>query len=264
MFLDRVVAAAAVAGRLGAVLLGHHALHLLEERVHRRVAVRARQPLLVDLGVATGGAAGGRVGERLLSERAAGAGVRQAGRERPVLTVEVAVVLGELVDELDAAVGGRQTGHHQGHDQGAGQRHPGRRAEDPTAHLVPYPYRDHHDVGQREDHERVGRVEMDTPPCGRHGEAEQTLPGHHHARDEADDERRQSHVAEQHDVREAVAPVVEPVDPCVPDDGYQGQQADHGVHQNGPLHGGVEGGEGNDQTRDRQSEDCGQCDEGRA
>ncbi len=55
---DRVVAAAAVAGRLGSVLLGHHALHLLEERVHRRVAVGAGLPLLQDLGVTVGGAAG--------------------------------------------------------------------------------------------------------------------------------------------------------------------------------------------------------------
>ena len=44
---DRVVTAAAVSRRLGAVLLGHLSLHALEGRVHGRPAVGADAPLLV-------------------------------------------------------------------------------------------------------------------------------------------------------------------------------------------------------------------------
>ena len=54
---DRIVAATAVACRLGSVLLRHDALHLLKQGVHGRIAVGAGLPLGENLGVAVAGAA---------------------------------------------------------------------------------------------------------------------------------------------------------------------------------------------------------------
>src|SRR5512143_82623 len=92
---DRVVAAAAVARRLGAVLLRHLRLDALEGGVEGGPAVRGDGPLGVDLAVAAARAARGGAGELARVDRPAVLRARQARGERAVLSPGRLVPVGE-------------------------------------------------------------------------------------------------------------------------------------------------------------------------
>ena len=100
------MASAAVARRFRTVLLRHHVLDALEDRVHRGIAVRAGFPLVVDLRVASARAAALRTGERSGIECAIGGGMRQARRKGAVGAERIAVVGRKPVLILRPRVGG--------------------------------------------------------------------------------------------------------------------------------------------------------------
>ena len=163
---DRIVAAAAVAGRLGTVLLGHDALHLLKQGIHGRVAVGAGLPLLENLGVTIAGSAAVRAGERLGIEASAGRGHGQAGSEGSVLTVQKVVVLGQLVDIFLAGIDDAEQDRHpesrQSHREAAPDRGP--RSGPRLSPAGPDPHQQ--DVRQAGDQSRPGRIEVNGSPGG--------------------------------------------------------------------------------------------------
>src|SRR6516165_4985526 len=98
------MAAAAVSCGFRPVLLGHHVLDSLEDRIHRRIAVRTGFPLLVDLCVTSSRATRGGTRERSWVESTVGRGVGEARRKRAILPKWCAVVRGELIPVFGSGV----------------------------------------------------------------------------------------------------------------------------------------------------------------
>ncbi len=89
---DWIVTAPAIPGGLRPVLLSHDRLDFLKRGVHGGVAVGAHRPLLCYLLVAARGATRLRPAQRTGVERPSGVRAGQARRERPIGTVQEAVI----------------------------------------------------------------------------------------------------------------------------------------------------------------------------
>ena len=236
---DGIVAAAAVARRLGAVLLAHHGLHGAERRVHRRPAVRAHLPLLVDLPVAP--PARGRAAQRAGVEGVAGGRLRQARRKRPVGAVEVVVVLRQRVVQPHGIVGvdGQRRDHAQPEDEPRRAGAEGALRGQHRAHrLGPRPHvppDDRPHVRQRRRHERERRDDVREVPSRTDPRAEERLPGQHQPARRRCDGGGHGEVAGEHDVRQRHLPVDAPVAELIPGVRAGEGEPGRGVQEHHPL-----------------------------
>lgn len=245
---NRVVASAAIAGGLGAVLFGHDRLNALKGRVHRRVPMRARQPFLNDLFVATGRAAGFRSRQRPGIERAAGIRPRQARRKGTVGAVKVIVVGGEFVHVPRAGICEREGANQEqsGHGGAEGSRQVTERLS--RSSFPPAAQEREKHVRQYCPNNCERGVKVDVPPKGRSAGAQQRLPGEYKPGQGANDQRQQPDVAQQQNVRSRVTAVVLPVTDAIPRQRKQNDDPGHRVDEHTPLGAGMKREKRNRQT----------------
>ena len=238
---DGVMAAGAVARRLGAVVGGHGALHALEERRHCRVAVRARLPLGEDLGVAARHTAALRTCQVARLEGLRRRCGSQARRERVVAERQL-VVGGE------GAHGFLDRGRHRPHDGGGDEHRHQSRAAPGEAPLrgtdqralpaVLLPEVPHQDDPEMPDHEGGGSEspnQMHEIPGVGDACAPAGLPGENQATDAGQHQRYQRQVAEQLVLVEWPRPIGPPVTSLVNGVRHQEHEANDRVDQHRDL-----------------------------
>jgi len=275
---DRVVAAGAVAGRLGAVVRRHRLLDDLEELAPGGVAVSTRFPFGDDLLVTAGVPAVLRAGEGPRAEGAA-RGCRGEARREGVRPILVAVVGREIARGREPAVeADRQEAEDPKDrgDAGGDEPRPQRRAADqwplvearagrggpgqgrsgpPAAEERGLHHVKGHEDGGRKPDRRVDEVPGRTGPLSEEG-----LKRQDDARNQGHDHEGSARVARHGDIPEGMAPDLDQVLRQVPGDGYEEDEPEDGVGQHRVLDGGGARREIDEEARGDEEEGQGQRD----
>ena len=256
---DGIVAPAAVPRGLRAILISHHLLDALKDRVHRRVTMGAGPPFLRDLLVATGRATRVRASKSSFIKRAAGIGVRQARCEGTIGPIEILVVGRKGVHVTDTGVRTRQPGDDRqaGHVAGRGHQQEALRGRRRLAAQHTKEADQH--MRHHADRRRERGVEMHTPPQPGGFDAGHALPHQNHAGEQTDQQTPERHVPQQHDLRHAEPAIVLEMPAAINGGRHQHDQAGDGMGEHRPLRRSAEGSKGDGEARDDLEHQQGQA-----
>ena len=239
---DGIVTAPTVSGGFRAVLFSHDLLYLQEGHIHGSVPVGADLPFLDNLFVARGGPARRRPPQRPGVEGSSRARLGQARRKRPIFSIEVAVILRQLVIEPDRFVGIHEQRQHgkEPHDQ-EGRARPELllRRENrlysfagSCPNVAKY---DGEDVRQQRGQQRKRRNDVHQVPPVADLRLEDGLIGQHEARDGRHQGRGHREVARELEVRHGHPAVEAPVPELVPGKREDEHEPDNRVQQHHDL-----------------------------